>query len=162
MAKDSREDASGAILDDAIQQARCVETMARFLRMPHEKFFKLLDYIFDNMEKEKKAVAWELEPNYDEAVIHKNERVVVPEKDVAHGGTLSGVVQVTAIFDGHHSLATGVVICNQYGQIVITAAHPLYSKKWGYAKRVIISAGVGSISSTVESRDGIYAVVPYP
>jgi hypothetical protein len=78
-------------LDDAIQQARCVETMARFLRMPHEKFFKLLDYIFDNMEKEKKAVAWELEPNYDEAVIHKNERVVVPEKDVAHGGTLSGI-----------------------------------------------------------------------
>jgi hypothetical protein len=44
-------------LDDAMQQARIVETMARILHMPYGKFFELVGYIFGNMEKERKAFA---------------------------------------------------------------------------------------------------------
>lgn len=72
-----------------------------------------------------------------------------------------GVVKIKVIFGrGHSGSASGVLICNQAGQAVITSGHVLFSKKWGYAKCVTIHAGVGGTSNTVETRDGIYAVVP--
>lgn len=81
-----------------MQQACVVETMARILRMPRGKFFELVDYIFGNMEKGRKAFAWELEHNYDETVIGENERTVVPEEDVADGGPMSGIFSAVALY----------------------------------------------------------------